>query len=635
MAKRRVAFNSNYPLLFSGLGKNTKYVLDYLYSTHKYDLTLYAMGLPYEHPDFARLPYKVVGSLPTTPQEIDAINKMDDASKRAWSYGNGMIDRFVREHKPDTLILSDDQWSFSDYWKKPWADKINTIYHITIDSLPILPQAIDCAKSVKNYYTWAKFAEEEFHRLGFPNVQTIPGAISQDNFVRFSDTERLNIRKMFDLPENEFIVGMDSRNQIRKEFGPLLEGFSLFLKNNPTSTNVSLFLITGWHEGWDIPRFIKEFDIPNNKILTVYLCKDCQNITVRPFEGQNKPCKFCGGKDTQQTMRIDYGCSEEQLNIAYNLYDAYIHLANASGLELGCIQALYSEIPMATLDYAGLSWYARQPFVEKIAHSWTRQLGTQFLRACPNAQSVADKIALLYNLTPAERRERGIAGRKWAIDTFSPQVVGKQWEAAIDKLPICEWDFNFEYQKKNDAYPYRGDESISDAEFIIDMYQKILFLANENNAEADGVKGWLAQLRNGATRRNIYDYYIKIAKEENAKNIPVDLLSLFDTKRPNKRLMVLIKESFGDCFYVTALLQSIQKNYPDYDIYAACDPKYAEVFNGNPYVYKVIPYIPQLDNELLAIGSGMPKGLVDVYINPSIATQFKLNYLSNDNPKLP
>jgi len=64
------------------------------------------------------------------------------------------------------------------------------------------------------------------------------------------------------------------------------------------------------------------------------------------------------------------------------------------------------------------------------------------------------------------------------------------------------------------------------------------------------------------------------------------------------------------------------------------EKKYHEILEGCPLIHKIIPYIPQLDNEMAAIGCGQDKGLFDVYLCPTIQTQHKLSYLSNNNAKL-
>jgi hypothetical protein len=65
------------------------------------------------------------------------------------------------------------------------------------------------------------------------------------------------------------------------------------------------------------------------------------------------------------------------------------------------------------------------------------------------------------------------------------------------------------------------------------------------------------------------------------------------------------------------------------------EQQYFDMFDLNPYIHKVLPYIPQFENELFAIGAGQEKGYVDYFFHPAVMTQRHLNYLSNSKPILP
>lgn len=630
--KLKIAWNSNFPLIKTGLAKNTKYVLDYLVKTGKYEITLYAQGLPWEHPDYQRMPYKVYGCFPNNPIEVQQINNADEGTKRAWTYGNGYIERFIREVRPDIMVFSDDIWSFP-YAEKNWWNKFHCIPHITIDSLPILPTGTQLAKASPLFHVWSEFAERELHHLGIKNVRTIPGCIDPNNFRRFDSQTRKNIRFKHGVPENAFIVGTDSRNQLRKEFPALIEGFATFLKQNPEVKNAYLFLITTFNEGWNLPRYIEEFNIPQDKFLALYVCSACQDIHVRPFQGQDLNCPYCKTQKALKTIKIDAGCSEEKLNEAYNLFDCICHVFNAAGLELVHIQALYSELPLASVNYAAGQVFCEQPFISTIEHSWTRQIGTEFKRSCPYPSSVAKYIKKIYNMPEEKRIEIGKKGREWAISKFSPEVVGKQWETLFDSLPKVTWDYNFDYKPKNDKYPFMPEKFNEDVDFVVDLYKNILFLDNENNSECPGVKNWLQLLHNGGKREDVYNFFIKTAREDNAKSTPFDVSVLFENTGKKRALMV-IKESAGDCFYISSLFESFHQQYPNTDLYLMVDSKFHSIFEGNPLVFKVLPWIEQLSNELNVIGNGEHQGYCDYFFLPTIGTQYRLNYLSNSNPLL-
>lgn len=128
-------------------------------------------------------------------------------------------------------------------------------------------------------------------------------------------------------------------------------------------------------------------------------------------------------------------------------------------------------------------------------------------------------------------------------------------------------------------------------------------------------------------RKQVYDYFVKVAREENNKNNRVEFSSLFDGKGDIKALLVA-PESIGDVFMITSLFKSIKDLYPNSDLYVATKPQFFQLLEGNEYIYKIIPYSPEMENELQMTGAGEHKGFVDVLYLPTLPTQRQLNYIS-------
>ena len=83
-----------------------------------------------------------------------------------------------------------------------------------------------------------------------------------------------------------------------------------------------------------------------------------------------------------------------------------------------------------------------------------------------------------------------------------------------------------------------------------------------------------------------------------------------------------------------SLLEGVRNQYSDHNIIVCTNPQYFEVFTGCDFVDKIIPFHPQLEQELFVIGAGNDKKIADVFIMPTVATQKHLNYLSNNNTEL-
>lgn len=105
-------------------------------------------------------------------------------------------------------------------------------------------------------------------------------------------------------------------------------------------------------------------------------------------------------------------------------------------------------------------------------------------------------------------------------------------------------------------------------------------------------------------------------------------------KSENKRLLMIVPESAGDIFLCTSLLPSMKKLYPEYDIYFACKEQYRALLSNNPYIVKVINYVPIMENELVMEGHGKWNGLFDISFMATVFTQRYLNYIHNGQTRI-
>lgn len=96
-----------------------------------------------------------------------------------------------------------------------------------------------------------------------------------------------------------------------------------------------------------------------------------------------------------------------------------------------------------------------------------------------------------------------------------------------------------------------------------------------------------------------------------------------------RRILFVMPESSGDVFWCTALFESIKGMYPDYNIYFATNPKFADILEGNSYIHRVLEYSREMDNLLQMEGFGIHKGYFEIAFLPHIGTQRMLNYIHN------
>jgi glycosyltransferase involved in cell wall biosynthesis len=629
--KKKIVYQSDFSLAKTGFGRAAKALLTYLYKTGKYDIVHYCCGVQYSNPELRKTPWKSVGALPDTQQEIDQLNKDPNVARMA-SYGAHYLDRIIQDEKPDVYLAVQDIWGIDFAIDKKWFNKTTSVLWTTLDSLPILPTAVDKAPKIKNYWIWSNFATKALHDLGHNHVKTMHGPLDASTFYRLNDIKRKELREKYFIPQDAFIVGFVFRNQLRKSVPNLLEGYALWKRSNPQIKNTFLLLHTHWGEGWNIHKLAAEYGIDPKEILTTYICKNCGNYEVKPFHGQDVTCRFCGSEKGQVTTNVGIGVTEEQLNEVYNLMDVYCHPFTSGGQEIPIQEAKLTELITLVTNYS-----CGEEMCEDGAASfdleWTeyREHGTEFIKASTKPNSIAKQINKVYNMSLQKRKEMGAKAREWTIDNFAVENIGKQIEEFIDSAEYTSYDFSLKEEEKD---PYAQIPNIDDnGKWVISLYHNILKMKDVDEKD-DGYKYWMQELSKGAKRNDVENYFRQVASKENEKNSRVDFESILDKNDSGKRILYVMPESIGDIYMSTALFENIKKQYPEYNLYVAVKPQYFEMLQGNPYIHKTIEYIPQMDQLLWLEGAGDHKGFFEIAFLPHAGTQRFLDYIHNGKTRI-
>ena len=619
MKKKKILFHSNYHKLFTGFGKNAKNILSYLYKTGKYEIIEVANGKTFDDPELQKLPWKSIGSLPRPTQQIPEKEQKKQEFQRNVSYGQYGIDEIVKEQKPDIYIGVEDIWAFSGYQKRKWWNKLNCMIWTTLDSLPILPEAVKMAPDIKHYYTWASFASKEMNKMGFDHVKTLNGSVDVSNFYRLPDQDRSKLRSKYNLSEDDFIIGFVFRNQLRKSVPNLLDGFKSFLAQNPGS-KAKLLLHTHWSEGWDIPRLLKEKGIDGKLILTTYFCKECRQYEIKPFNGQGQTCKFCGTTGSQETTNIINGVDEVQLNEIYNLMDVYCHPFTSGGMEIPVFEAKLTELITLVTNYScGEDSCTEESGGMPLEWSEYREPGTQFIKATTYASSIAKCLKKVFLMKADKKRQLEKKARQFVVDNYAIEVVGRELENIFDSMPHSEWDFDFSIPLRDPTYNPPHIES--NAEWLVDIYKNILKISNITT-EDKGLQGWLVQLNQGKPRIEVLNFFKQTAFKENQEIQKPEFEDLLN-KDDKKRLAILISGGKEETYLVNSLVENVKQKYPEYQIYIITQPEYFDLIESNPNVYRCLPFSPQLENPLILEGAGEFKGYFDIAFFPEATKKQK------------
>lgn len=614
--KKTILIHSNFCRAFTGFGKNSKNILKYLYKTGKYKIVEAANMKHVGDPSLKKLPWECFGTVPHNTKSLP------EDQQRSAGYGGLEIDKIIEEVRPDIYLGVEDIWAFTDFNKRPWWNKVTPIIWTTLDSLPLLPQAVEFAPKLKHYYVWSSFAEREFKKLGYDNVKTLRGSLDDKNFHKIEEDKKKELRESNNIKEEDFVIGFVFRNQLRKSVPNLLDGFKLFKKDNK---NAKLLLHTHWGEGWDITRLIEEKDIHNDDILTTYFCPSCGGYEVKPFVAGKQKCKHCGETESETTS-VNKGVSEKQLNEVYNLMDVYCHPFTSGGQEIPVQEAKLTELITLVTDYScGEDSCTEESGGLPLSWHEYREPGTQFIKASTDANCIKQMLQTVSDMPDEERKEQGKKSRRWVIDNFSVEVIGKKLEEIFDSIPYLDESVDIKNQQYDEFYEM--PEGLSNKDFIIDLYKNIL---NDDIDEKNkGYQVWFSKLMYGQVDQNgLYHHFINIAHRENLKK-PVAFEDMLSKDDKGKRVAVIAEGSATDLLLINSLVSNLKKKHKEDNIYIFTKPEFFEYIEDNPSIYKCLPYSNVLDNPVSLEGFGEHEGFFEAAYYPCSTTQTVPCYIHN------
>jgi len=616
MRKKRVLLHSNFCKVFTGFGKNQKNILKYLYKTGKYEIFEAANMRQESDKALNNLPWDCFGTIPDNYQQLPP------EKQKSAGYGALKIDDIVNDIRPDVYIGSEDIWAFTNFHHKPWWNKIKCMVWTTLDSLPILPQAIEYAPRIKDYYVWSSFAEKAFKEMGYEHIKTLRGSLDTNNFFKIPDENKSLLRRSNGIDDDTFVIGFVFRNQLRKSVPNLLDGFKKFKKDHPKS---KLLLHTHWSEGWDIKRLIDEKSININDVLTTYFCSSCNRYKVKPFSGQENQCPFCGEKKLNTTNTKD-GVSESQLNEVYNLMDVYCHPFTSGGQEIPVQEAKLTELITLVTDYScGEDSCSEESGGLPLSWHEYREPGTQFIKASTDADSINQMLNTVFDMSEEERSRTGKKARSWVMDNFSIEVIGSKIEEIIDSAPFLDDLEDIQNIEYNELYEM--PQGMSNSDFVIDLYKKVL--NDDVDHRNEGHIKWLSDLdSNNLDQRQVYNHFISVAKKHNLDK-PVSFKDILDSEDNGRRVAVIIPGDATDLLLINSLLKNLQRKHKNHNIYIFTNPDYFEHVEDNPYVFKCLPYSKSLDNPLSMEGFSDHEGFFEFAYYPATTTQKVPCYIHN------
>jgi len=391
--KIKILTISDHPLSPSGVGTQTKYMIDHLHSTGRYEFV--CLGGAVKHADYR-------------PQKVDLYGD-DLIIYPVDGYGTQeFVKGIINKHKPDVLWFMTDPRFYEWLWDidNEIRKNIPMVYYHVWDNYPY-------PKFNRKFYlsndlvcTISKVTDDIVKTVA-PEVDSIylPHSVDIEVFKKLEISE-INEYKRQNFGDRKLFF-WNSRNARRKMSGSVIWWFSEFLEQ-VGKENACLLMHTDPKDpnGQDLEAIIKELGLINGEI------------------------KFSTERSTAK-----------QIAALYNIADATICASDAEGFGLSCLESLACETPVIATMTGGLQeqvfdgkqyfGYGMQPASKAIIGSQT----VPYIYEDRISKEVfLDALHFIYEKSEDELLKLGKSCRQHVIDKYNPEVLLPKWDDIFTKL---------------------------------------------------------------------------------------------------------------------------------------------------------------------------------------------------------
>ncbi len=396
--KIKVLTISDHPLLPSGVGIQTKQVIQALLETGRYEVV--SLGGAIQHPDYT----------PTRTQEWGdkwTIYPVD-------GYGDqNMIRSFVHGMKPDIIYFMTDPRFYEWLWDiedeiRPYTPLV--YYHVW-DNYPYPTYNSKWYNSTDVVATISKVTSDIVQTVS-PEVEEayIPHAVDTEIFRRYEkddheSRERVKV-KLSEINNNgRFLFFWNNRNARRKQSGSLLFWFKDFLDK----------------VGHDKAQLLMHTDLndPNGQ----------------PLGQLANHLGLIDGQVVFSTQKVD------PLHMAdfYNMADCTLNISDAEGFGLATLESLSCSTPIIVNMTGGLqeqvtdgeNWFgigikpASSSVIGSLTVPWIHEDRI-------SKEDFIDSLTKMMEMKKKEREKLGDLGREHVMKNYSFDVFNKSWVSLMD-----------------------------------------------------------------------------------------------------------------------------------------------------------------------------------------------------------
>jgi glycosyltransferase involved in cell wall biosynthesis len=396
--KIKILTISDHPLSPSGVGLQTRYMIEAMLKTGKY--SFFSIGGAVKHNDYR---------LQKTEEWGD-----DFLILPVDGYGDqNLIRQLIEQVKPDILWFMTDPRFYHWLWEieDEVRCKVPMVYYHVWDNKPYPNFNKPSYLSNDVIVTISKVTDDIVRHVA-PEVEThyIPHSVDLNIFKKMPDNVIEDFRKkVFAKDKNKkFTVFWNSRNARRKNPGTVVWWFNDFLKL-VGKDKATLLMHTDPKDphGPDLEAIINELGLTNGEVMFSNNRIDSANLTA-----------------------------------IYNLADVTVSLSDAEGFGLSTMESLACEVPIVVPQTGGLQEQVKDEegnyFGIELPITSQMVVGSQdvpyIYEDRVGKEDFVNALLKLFKMPSTERQALGAAGRAHLIKNYNMPVLMSKWDEVLSKV---------------------------------------------------------------------------------------------------------------------------------------------------------------------------------------------------------
>ena len=409
--KIKILTLSDHPLTPSGVGTQTRYIIEAMLRTGKYEFI--SFGGLVKHEDYRPVRTEEFGEdwtiIPT-----DGYGTQEQLRAVLWS------------EKPDILWFMTDPRFFGWLWQIEEEVRYNVpmIYYHVWDNHPY-PTFNRASYESNDFIATISKVTDDIIKTVAPSVksQYVPHAVDA-NFFKPLEEEKIDLLRKDNFKENagKFIFFWNNRNARRKMGASLIYWFKVFLDK----------------VGHDKAVLLMHTD-PRDKAGS--------NLEALAAEL---------GVDAGQVLFSKEKLHPENLAAMYNMVDCTINVSDAEGFGLGTLESLACEVPIIVNMTGGLQeqvtngkdWFGIG--IEPVSRAIVGSQDVPFIyEDRVNEESVVAALEKMFQTSAKDRQALGKAGRQHVEKNYNFDNFVTTWDEILTQLHEEEGSWETRKRKQN------------------------------------------------------------------------------------------------------------------------------------------------------------------------------------------